>query len=56
MESPTRYDEILKLIVYKCRENNQPVADALVAYILNIQYDTGKKNKFIKIRGAKFLF
>lgn len=41
MDSPTRYDEILKLIVYKCRENNQPVSDSLVAYILNIQYDHG---------------
>lgn len=42
MESPTSYEEILKYIVYKCRENNHPVADALVAYILNIQYDESK--------------
>jgi hypothetical protein len=42
MESPTKYDEILKLIVYRCRENNKPVADALVAYILNILFDEGK--------------
>lgn len=41
MEAPSSYDEILKHIVYKCRENDNPVADALVAYILNIKYDKG---------------
>ena len=39
MESPTTYDEILKFIVYKCRESNSPVAEALVAFLLNIAYD-----------------
>jgi hypothetical protein len=44
MESPSSYDEILKFIVYRSRENNQPVADALVSYILNMQFDEGKNN------------
>ena len=39
MDSPTTYDEILKFIVYKCRESNSPVAEALVAFLLNLAYD-----------------
>jgi len=39
MESPTTYDEILKFIVYKCRESNSPIAEALVAFLLNLSYD-----------------
>ena len=39
METPRTYEEILKYIVYKCRENNQPIADSVIAYILNISYN-----------------
>jgi hypothetical protein len=42
MDSPRTYEEILKYIVYKCRENNQPVADSIIAYLLNIAYDDSK--------------
>lgn len=48
MESPTSYEEILKFIVYKCRENNNPVADSLVAYVLNIQYDDNEEDFYFK--------
>jgi hypothetical protein len=43
MDQPRSYEEILKYIVYKCRENNQPVADSIVAYMLNIIYNEGKR-------------
>jgi hypothetical protein len=43
MDSPSTYEEILKYIVYKCRENDQPVADSIVAYLLNTAYDESKK-------------
>lgn len=43
MNTPRTYDEIVKYIIYKCRENNYPVAESLVAYILNIHYDEGNK-------------
>ena len=44
METPKTYEEILKYIVYKCRENNQPIADSVIAYILNISYNEGFTN------------
>ena len=47
METPSTYEDILRYLVYKQRENNNPVADALVAFLLNIQYDhTTKKFYF----------
>ncbi len=39
MDLPTTFEDILKYIVYKCRENENPVADSLVAYLLNLQLD-----------------
>ncbi len=39
MESPTTYDDILKYIVYQCRQNDSPVAEALVAFLLNLCYN-----------------
>lgn len=45
MESLSTYEDILRYIVYKSRENNKPVADALVAYFLNILFDS-KEGKF----------
>lgn len=30
------FDDILKIIIYKCRENNSPVAESLIAYLLRI--------------------
>jgi hypothetical protein len=50
MDAPRSYEEILKYIVYKCRENNQPVADSIVAYLLNIMYNEGKN--ILTIRGG----
>ena len=43
METPSTYEDILRYLVYKQRENNNPVADALVAFLLNIQYDYSTK-------------
>jgi hypothetical protein len=42
MDIPNTFEEILKHIVYKCREEENPVADSLVAYLLNLQVDEGK--------------
>ena len=42
IDSPKSFDQILKYIVYKCRENKYPVADSLIAYILNIMYSKEK--------------
>lgn len=39
MEDDKSYSHILKKIVYQCREENHPVSEALVSYILNILYD-----------------
>ena len=42
---PTAFDDILKSIVYTCRENNSPIAESLIAYILKISYND-KINNF----------
>jgi hypothetical protein len=55
MNTPRSYDELVKHVVYKCRENNYPVAESLVAYILNIHYDEGKIRR-INIRRGLFPF
>jgi len=39
MDFPNTFEDILKYIVYKCREEENPVADSLVAYLLNLQVD-----------------
>mgnify|MGYP003301013633 CR=1 FL=1 len=39
MENLQTYDEILNYIVYKSREKDNPVSNAFVAFLLNIQYD-----------------
>ncbi len=43
MESIKTFEDALNYIVYKSRENNNPVADAYVAYLLKIQYDKEEK-------------
>lgn len=45
MESLSTYEDILRYIVYKSRESNKPVADALVAFLLNILFDS-EEGKF----------
>ena len=39
MDKISTFEEILNNLVYKARENNNPVPDALIAFLLNIQYD-----------------
>ena len=39
MEKIQTYEDLLKYLVYKSREEGNPVADAYIAYLLNIQYD-----------------
>lgn len=39
---PVKYDDILKYIVYKCRESNSPIAESLIAYLLRITYNNNK--------------
>lgn len=48
METPSTYEDILRYLVYKQRENNNPVADALVAFLLNIQYDHSTKKFYFE--------
>ena len=43
MESIKTFEDALNYLVYKSRENNNPVADAYVAYLLNRQYDKEEK-------------
>ncbi len=43
MESINTFEDALNYLVYKSRENNNPVADAYVAYLLNLQYDKEEK-------------
>lgn len=44
--NPKSFDEILKYIVYSCRENNSPIAESLIAYILKIMYNPQKRDFF----------
>ena len=39
MDKISNFEEILNYLVYKAREANNPVPDALIAFLLNIQYD-----------------
>lgn len=48
MESPKTFDQILKYIVYKCRETKSPVADSLIAYLINILYNEDKKEFYFQ--------
>ena len=48
MENISSYEEILKYLEYKERENDNPVADALIAFLLNIQYDSEAKQFYFK--------
>ena len=43
MESIKTFEDALNYLVYKSRENNNPVADAYVAYLLNLQFDVNNK-------------
>ena len=42
MDKIQNYEDLLKYLVYKSREEGNPQADAFIAFLLNIQYD--KKN------------
>ena len=44
MENVQLYEELLKYIVYKSLEEGNPVADAYIAYLLNIQYNEESKH------------
>ena len=48
MDKISTFEEILNNLVYKARENNNPVPDALIAFLLNIQYDKEKKDFYFK--------
>ena len=39
MDKIHNYEELLKYLVYKSREEGNPQADAFIAFLLNIQYD-----------------
>jgi hypothetical protein len=39
MEKIQNYENLLKYLVYKSREEGNPQADAFIAFLLNIQYD-----------------
>ena len=39
MEKIHNYEDLLKYLVYKSREEGNPQADAFIAFLLNIQYD-----------------
>lgn len=58
MELATTFEDILKFIVYKCRENENPVADSLVAFLMNLQLDECKINSnfFLQKKNKKNLF
>ena len=53
MDKISNFEEILNFLVYKAREANNPVPDALIAFLLNIQYDNEKKD-FYFTENAKF--
>ena len=53
MDKISNFEEILNYLVYKAREANNPVPDALIAFLLNIQYDNEKKDFYFK-ENAKF--
>ncbi len=38
------FDDILRKIVYTCRENNSPIAESLIAYIMKISYNDKTKD------------
>ena len=50
MEISKSYNNILKQIVNLCREENHPVSEALVSYILNILNDESKIKTLISLR------
>ena len=47
MEKIQNYEDLLKYLVYKTREEGNPQADAFIAFLLNIQYDK---------KGGRFYF
>ena len=48
MEKIQTYEDLLKYLVYKSREEGNPVADAYIAYLLNIQYDEESGDFYFK--------
>ena len=48
MEKIQTYEDLLKYLVYKSREEGNPVADAYIAYLLNIQYDEQSDDFYFK--------
>ena len=47
MEKIQNYEDLLKYLVYKSREEGNPQSDAFIAFLLNIQYDK---------KGGRFYF
>lgn len=48
MDFPNTFDKIVNYIVYNCREDKFPIANSLIAYILNIYYDENKNDFLFK--------
>ena len=50
MEKIQNYEDLLKYLVYKSREEGNPQADAFIAFLLNIQYDKKNSRFYFKDR------
>ena len=48
MEKIQNYEDLLKCLVYKSREEGNPQADAFIAFLLNIQYDNNAGRFYFK--------
>ena len=48
MEKIKNYEDLLKYLVYKSREEGNPVADAFIAFLLNIQYNKNTQQFYFK--------
>ena len=48
MEKIHNYEDLLKYLVYKSREEGNPQADAFIAFLLNIQYDKNAGRFYFK--------
>ena len=48
MEKIQNYEDLLKYLVYKSREEGNPQADAFIAFLLNIQYDKNAGRFYFK--------
>ena len=50
MEKIQNYEDLLKYLVYKSREEGNPQADAFIAFLLNIQYDKKNSRFYLKYK------